>query len=73
MPESEYKPVAHDHDAFLKKALERKGFVEAYEGLEGEYRLVRDCWLAPRGRRHVLAVGEHARALRESDRLRGGD
>ena len=34
MPESEFKPVAHDHDAFLKKAFERKGFADL-EGLEG--------------------------------------
>jgi len=42
MPRTEYGPVAHDHEAFLKKALERKGFAEAYEGLEDEYRLVRE-------------------------------
>jgi hypothetical protein len=42
MPKSEYKPVAHDHDAFLKKAHERKGFTEAYEGLEDEYKLIRE-------------------------------
>lgn len=42
MPEIEYKPVRHDHDAFLEKALERKGFAEAYEGLEDEYKLARE-------------------------------
>jgi DNA-binding XRE family transcriptional regulator len=43
---AEYKPVAHDHEAFLKKALERKGFAEAYEGLEDEYKLVRELLAA---------------------------
>lgn len=38
----EYKPVAHDHDAFLEKALQRKGFGEAYDDLEDEYLLVRE-------------------------------
>ncbi|MEW6665590.1 MAG: helix-turn-helix transcriptional regulator [Thermodesulfobacteriota bacterium] len=37
-----YKPVSHDHDAFLKKALRRKGFRKAYEELEGEYSLARE-------------------------------
>jgi DNA-binding XRE family transcriptional regulator len=37
-----YKPVSHDHDAFLAKALERKGFSEAYDSLESEYLLVRE-------------------------------
>jgi DNA-binding XRE family transcriptional regulator len=39
---AEYKPVAHDHDAFLEKALKRKGFGEAYDALEDEYLLVRE-------------------------------
>ena len=34
-----YKPVAHDHKAFLARASERKGFAEAYEALELEYQL----------------------------------
>ena len=42
MPELEYKPVSHDHQAFLKKALERKEFREAYEELEEEYVLARE-------------------------------
>jgi DNA-binding XRE family transcriptional regulator len=49
MPKTEYEPVSHDHEAFLKKALERKGFAEAYEGLEDEYMLVREL-LAARAR-----------------------
>jgi len=46
MPKTEYKPVSHDHEAFLKKALERKGFAEAYNGLEDEYKLVRELLAA---------------------------
>jgi DNA-binding XRE family transcriptional regulator len=34
-----YKPVAHDHQAFLARASKRKGFAEAYEALELEYQL----------------------------------
>ena len=42
MADIKYTPVSHDHDAFLAKALERKGFSEAYDALEGEYLLVRE-------------------------------
>ena len=42
MGDLKYEPVSHDHDAFLARALERKGFNEAYDGLEGEYLLVRE-------------------------------
>lgn len=42
MADLEYKPVAHDHDAFLERALKRKGFGEAYDALEDEYLLVRE-------------------------------
>jgi DNA-binding XRE family transcriptional regulator len=38
--DSEYKPVSHDHDAFLEKALKRRGFKGAYDALEDEYLLV---------------------------------
>lgn len=34
-----YKPVPHDHQAFLARASKRKGFAEAYEALELEYQL----------------------------------
>jgi DNA-binding XRE family transcriptional regulator len=37
MAELKYKPVVHDHSAFLSKARTRKGFAEAYESLELEY------------------------------------
>jgi DNA-binding XRE family transcriptional regulator len=46
MARSEYKPVSHDHDAFLERALKRKGFREAYDDLEDEYLLVRELLAA---------------------------
>ena len=49
MADLPYHPVSHDHDAFLDKAMKRKGFSEAYEDLEGEYALVREL-LAARSR-----------------------
>jgi len=42
MAELKYEPVSHDHEAFLKKALNREEFREAYEELEEEYALVRE-------------------------------
>jgi DNA-binding XRE family transcriptional regulator len=42
MNDLNYEPVPHDHETFLKKASKRKGFREAYEDLEEEYRLTRD-------------------------------
>lgn len=42
MVDLEYKPVSHDHDAFLERALKRKGFGEAWDDLDGEYQLVRE-------------------------------
>ena len=49
MSELDYKPVSHDHEAFLKKALKRKEFREAYEGLAEEYALAKEM-LAARSR-----------------------
>jgi DNA-binding XRE family transcriptional regulator len=46
MARSDYKPVSHDHDAFLERALKRKGFSEAYDELEDEYLLVRELLAA---------------------------
>ena len=40
MAELKYTPVRHNHDQFLAKDRERKGFNEAYEALELEYQLV---------------------------------
>lgn len=37
MAELPYKPVPHEHDAFLAKARSRKGFTEAYDALALEY------------------------------------
>jgi len=49
MGDLKYKPVPHDHEAFLKNALKRKGFRKAYEDLEEEYTLIREM-LAARAR-----------------------
>jgi DNA-binding XRE family transcriptional regulator len=46
MADIKFKPVSHDHDAFLKKALKRTGFRKAYEELEEEYRLAREMLAA---------------------------
>ena len=40
MVDLKYKPVPHDHEAFLAKASTRKGFAEAYDALELEYHVV---------------------------------
>ena len=39
MTELKYKPVVHDHAAFLAKAAARGGFAEAYAALELEYQV----------------------------------
>ncbi len=49
MANLKYRPVAHDHQAFVARAKEREGFKEAYEGLEEEYALAREM-LAARAR-----------------------
>ena len=49
MAELKYQSVPHDHEAFLKKALKRKDFREAYENLEEEYALTREM-IAARSR-----------------------
>ena len=49
MPELKFKPVAHNHTAFIEKAKQREGFKKAYDDLEGEYALVREM-LAARSR-----------------------
>jgi DNA-binding XRE family transcriptional regulator len=46
MADLKYKPVSHDHEAFLKKVSKRKGFRKAYENLEEEYRLTREMLAA---------------------------
>jgi DNA-binding XRE family transcriptional regulator len=37
MAELKYKPVKHNHKAFLRRADARKGFSDAYNALELEY------------------------------------
>jgi DNA-binding XRE family transcriptional regulator len=39
MAELKYKPVPHDHKAFLAKASARRGFAAAYDALELEYQV----------------------------------
>ncbi len=46
MADRDYRPVAHDHDEFLAKAMRRKGFREAYDELGDEYALVRELLAA---------------------------
>lgn len=46
MADLKYKPVSHDHEAFLKKASKRKEFRKVYEDLEEEYRLTREMLAA---------------------------
>lgn len=46
MADLRYQPIAHDHDAFLEKALQRKGFAGAYAALADEYRLARELLAA---------------------------
>jgi len=46
MAEEEYRPVAHDHDAFLERAMKRKGFSAAYAQGAEEYQLARELMAA---------------------------
>jgi DNA-binding XRE family transcriptional regulator len=46
MAERRYRPVPHDHEEFLAKALKRKGFDAAYAELADEYRLIRELLAA---------------------------
>jgi ribosome-binding protein aMBF1 (putative translation factor) len=39
MAELKFRPVPHDHEAFLAKARKRKGFSAEYEALELEYQV----------------------------------
>jgi DNA-binding XRE family transcriptional regulator len=49
MADLKFKPVPHDHSAFIEKARNREGFKKAYDDLEEEYALVREM-LAARSR-----------------------
>ena len=50
MAELKYTPVLHDHDRFLTKARERKGFTEAYDSLELVYQVANQLLKARAGR-----------------------
>ena len=49
MAEFKYRPVRHDHKAFLRKARRRPGFKAAYEDLAVEYAVANEM-LAARAR-----------------------
>lgn len=49
MADLKFKPVAHEHKAFLEKAAKRQGFGAAYDALEVEYALAHEM-LAARAR-----------------------
>lgn len=49
MADFKFKPVLHDHNAFIAKAKKREGFKKAYKDLEEEYALVKEM-LAARAR-----------------------
>jgi DNA-binding XRE family transcriptional regulator len=40
MADLKYRPVPHDHKAFMARASARKGFKRAYDALELEYQVV---------------------------------
>jgi hypothetical protein len=49
MAETKYKPVRHDHEAFLRKARKRRRFEAAYRALATEYAMA-GAMLAARAR-----------------------
>lgn len=49
MSAERYRPIAHDHDAFLERARRRDGFQDEYDALEAETLLAREL-LAARAR-----------------------
>jgi DNA-binding XRE family transcriptional regulator len=46
MADREYRPIAHDHDEFLARAMKRKEFARAYADSADEYELVRELLAA---------------------------
>jgi DNA-binding XRE family transcriptional regulator len=42
MADLKYRPVRHEHEGFMERALTREGFQEAYQHLEDEYTLTRE-------------------------------
>ena len=49
MADMKFKPITHDHNAFIEKAKQREGFKKAYDDLEEEYALIKEM-LAARSR-----------------------
>ena len=39
MSDIRFKPIRHDHKAFVERAAKRRGFTEAYDALALEYQL----------------------------------
>ena len=60
MADTKFKPVSHDHEAFLAKANQRQGFDGAYRSLEMEYALANQM-LKARAKAGMTqdAVAEH--------------
>jgi DNA-binding XRE family transcriptional regulator len=46
MAELKYRPVRHNHGAFLKKAKRRRGFAQAYDALAVEYAVANEMLAA---------------------------
>ncbi len=42
MTDEGYRPVRHEHDDFIARAMRRKGFAAAYAGGAGDYDLARE-------------------------------
>jgi len=40
MDNEKFKPIRHNHKEFLGRVAKRKGFTEAYDALDAEYRLI---------------------------------
>ncbi len=60
MAKLNYKPIPHDHQAFLAKARAREGFTQAYEALALEYQVDRDVQTAMREALQRFATGTYA-------------
>lgn len=49
MAETKYKPIRHDHKAFLRKAKRRSGFQESYRALAVEYEVASEMLASQMG------------------------
>ena len=67
MAELRCRPVSHNHSRFLKNALKREGFRQAYEDLGEEYGLIREM-LAARSKSGLTqeAVAESMRTTKSA-------